>query len=71
MGHMHQQQNNTRSTQEKDAQVDTEPASASQEDKMGYVFVAVVELGQIHSYLTGRSQTMSSHGNKYALVIYE
>jgi hypothetical protein len=42
-----------------------------QEDKCRYVYVTVVEAGQIYTDLTGRCPTSSLSGNIYILVLYD
>jgi hypothetical protein len=52
----------------------TAPASEPvmvQEDNFRYVYVTIMETGQIYTDLTGRFSTTSHSGNKYILVLYD
>jgi hypothetical protein len=42
-----------------------------QEDKFHYVYVAIMDTGQIYMDLTCRFHTTSLSGNKYILVLYD
>jgi hypothetical protein len=66
---MNQEYKNTRSMQEKEPQVDSDP-EISLEDRTDYTFAKIVESGQIHIDLTGKFPTSSSRGNTYVLILY-
>jgi hypothetical protein len=42
-----------------------------QEEKYSYIYAAIMETGQIKTYLTGRFPTTSLSGNMYILILYD
>jgi hypothetical protein len=69
-GYMNQIRQNIKSTQPKVAAPEPEPDMV-QEEKCRYVYITVMETGQIYTDLTGRFPTTSISGKKYILVLYE
>jgi hypothetical protein len=69
-GKMNQIQRNIISTQPKVTEPTLEPDMV-QDNACNYVFVTIMETGQIFMDLTGIPPTTSLSGNKYILVLYD
>jgi hypothetical protein len=69
-GHLHQQRQNTRSTQTR-APTNAPALEPTSTGKTEFVYATIVNSGQIHSDLTGRFPTTSAKGNTYVLVVYD
>jgi hypothetical protein len=74
MGHMNQKRQNIHSTSKAVAITsdleDTTVTTAGTGDKTHVVNAAVIDKGQLYTYLTGRLHQRSSKGNWYIMVVY-
>jgi hypothetical protein len=68
--HMNQSRQHVRSTQTIVTAPTSEPEMV-QENNCRYVYAAIMETGQIYTYLTCRFPTISLSGNKYILILYD
>jgi hypothetical protein len=69
-GHMNQIRQHIRSTQTSVTDPMPEP-EIMQEEKCSYVYVVIMETGQIYTDLTSIFPTTSLSGNKYVFIFYD
>jgi hypothetical protein len=70
-GHLNQQRQNARTTENKDAQLLDPDADLDHGIKTQYSYAATIDAGQMYTDQTGRFPVASSKGNKYIMVLYD
>jgi hypothetical protein len=70
-GHLHQQRQNTRTTQIKTNNTSSQESDIDHGIKTQFVYATTIDAGQTYTDQTGRFPVVSSKGNKYIMILYD